>query len=851
MGLGKYFRKRTFTKTPEPKGKRKTSPSKKLAFVIQEHHASRLHYDFRLEMDGVLKSWAVPKGPSMDPHERHLAVHVEDHPYEYRTFEGVIPEGNYGAGNVIIWDEGTYEPRADTDNPEKTLLQELDDGHITFILHGKKLHGEFALIKMHGQDEDAWLLVKKTDEFATDEDITKLDTSVKSGKHVDDLGAHNKLPDLSEYPKAAKPWHVHPMLCTLVEEPFDKSDWLFEIKWDGYRAIASKHKKDIELYSRNSLDFSEKYPPVVEALNALEHDVILDGEIVVVDDNGVPHFEWLQSWRKVPEGTLYYQAFDILWCNGRDVRSMPLVQRKALLKAILPRGSVLRYSDHIEAKGVDLFHQIQQRGLEGIVAKEANSSYDENIRGAHWLKIKTHLRQEVVIGGFTEPRGSRDYLGALIVGVYKNGELQYVGHSGGGIADEKRRELRAKLDKLERKTSPFAVEPKPNAPVHWVRPELVCEMSFSEWTKEGYMRQPKFEGMREDKKPTSVKRENPKHVKISTDKRTIKTERVSEQGASEAPSVSHENTLGDPAVPGSDAAKSTSSRVEFTHLDKIFFPKPKYTKGDLIHYYESVADYILPYLKDRPLSLLRQPGGVNDHGFFQKNNEHLPDWVPSVDIFSESNNANLHWIVGGKLETLQYIVQLGSIEVNPWNSRIQHLDKPDWLVVDLDPEGTITFEDVIAVAKTVHEVCSELKIDAHPKTSGKTGIHIYIPLDAKYDYEQAKNFAHLLVIEVNKRQPKITSLERMPVKRKNKIYLDFLQNRAGQTLAAPYSVRPTPYANVAMPLHWDEVKKGLKPEDFTIKNALARINRTGDLWKPVIGAGVDIKRVLKDLESNT
>lgn len=851
MGLGKYFRKRTFTKTPEPKGKRKTAPSKQLAFVIQEHHASRLHYDFRLEMGGVLKSWAVPKGPSMDPHERHLAVHVEDHPFEYRTFEGIIPEGNYGAGNVIIWDEGTYEPRAATDTPEKTLLKELADGHITFILHGKKLHGEFALIKMHGEDEDAWLLVKKTDEFASSEDITKLDTSVKSGKHVDDLGAHNKLPDLSDYPRTGRPWHVRPMLCTLVEEPFDKSDWIFEIKWDGYRAIASKHNKDIELYSRNSLDFSEKYPPVTEALRELEHDVILDGEIVVVDDSGLPHFEWLQSWKKVPEGTLYYQAFDILWCNGRDIRTMPLARRKALLRAVLPANSVLRYSDHVEAKGINLFHQIQQRGLEGIVAKKATSSYSENVRGAEWLKIKTHLRQEVVIGGFTEPRGSRGYLGALIVGVYEKGKLQYVGHSGGGIANEKRRELRAKLDKLERKTSPFAVEPKPNAPVHWVRPELVCEMSFSEWTKEGYMRQPKFEGMREDKKPTNVKHEKPKHVSIPKDHPHAKTEHVPEQDASETSNVLQKNTFDDPPVPSSGAAKSTFSHVDFTHLDKIFFPKPKYTKGDLIYYYESVADYILPYLKDRPLSMLRQPGGVTDHGFFQKNNEHLPDWVPSVDIFSESNNANLHWIVGGKLETLQYIVQLGSIEVNPWNSRIQHLDKPDWLVIDLDPEGTITFEDVIAVAKTVHEVCNELGIDAYPKTSGKTGIHIYIPLGAKYDYEQAKTFAHLLVLEVNKRQPKITSVERMPAKRKNKIYLDFLQNREGQTLAAPYSVRPTPYANVAMPLHWDEVKKGLKPEDFTIKNALERINHTGDLWKPVISAGVDIGRVLKDLEKNT
>lgn len=821
MGLGKYFKKRHFDKTPEPKGAPKKRNGKQLVFVVQEHHASRLHYDFRLEMDGVLKSWAVPKGPSLNPKDHHLAVHVEDHPYEYRTFEGVIPEGEYGAGNVIIWDEGTYEPRVETDDPEKTLLKELKEGHITFVMHGKKLKGEFALIQMHGKDEDAWLLVKKADEYATKDDILEKDTSVKSGKHVDDLGAHGKLPDLSAYPKVAKPWHVQPMLCTLVEEPFDKSDWIFEIKWDGYRAIGTKHRDDIALYSRNSLDFSEKYPPVAEALRALQHDVILDGEIVVVDKQGTPHFEWLQSWRKAPEGILHYQVFDILWCDGRDVRTMPLVQRKALLKSILPADSLIRYSDHIEAHGKQLFNQIQKHHLEGIVAKQAQSGYNENVRGSDWLKIKTHLRQEVVIGGFTEPRGSREYLGALIVGVYKNGELQYVGHSGGGIPDATRKELRAKLERLERKTSPFAVEPKPNAPVHWVKPELVCEMSFSEWTNEGYMRQPKFEGMREDKAAQAVKPEKPKHVKIPADKST-KGKKASEPG-----------------------------HVELTHLDKIFFPKPKYTKGDLINYYNSVAEYILPYLKDRPLSLYRQPGGVNDRGFFQKNNPHLPDWVPSTDIFSESNNADLHWIVGGKLETLQYVVQLGSIEINPWNSRVGQLDKPDWLVVDLDPEGTITFENVITVAQTVHDVCNELHIPAYPKTSGKTGIHIFVPLGAQYTYEQAKNFAHLIVIEVNKRQPKLTSLERMPKKRPNKIYLDFLQNRQGQTLAAPYSVRPTPYANVAMPLHWDEVREGLKPENFTIKNALKRIEKEGDLWKPVIGKGVDIAKVIKQLEKNT
>ncbi|HSD56233.1 MAG TPA: non-homologous end-joining DNA ligase, partial [Candidatus Saccharimonadales bacterium] len=383
-----------------------------------------------------------------------------------------------------------------------------------------------------------------------------------------------------------------------------------------------------------------------------------------------------------------------------------------------------------------------------------------------------------------------------------------------GIPDEQRRELREALAKLERISSPFEQEPKPNAPVHWVKPEVVCEMSFSEWTNEGYMRHPQFKGLRADKKPENVHREKEKHMAAQKDK-----------------------------------ASSKNDKLELTHLDKVFFPKYKYTKGDLISYYESVADYILPYLKDRPCSMLRMPNGITGEGFFQKNNEHLPTWVPSSDIFSESNNANLHWIVGGKLDTLLYMVQLGCVEINPWNSRIGHLEKPDWIVIDLDPEG-VTFKDVVTVAQTVKEVCDEWKIPAYPKTSGKTGIHIYIPLQAKYNYEQGKNLAHLIALEINKRQPKITSVERMPEKRKHKIYLDFLQNREGQTLAAPYSVRPTPEATVSMPLHWSEVTHKLKPTDFTIKNALARLKKEGDLWKPTLGKGIDIAAVLERIDTN-
>lgn len=860
--LERYHAKRNFKKTPEPQGKT-SAKHPKLAFVVQEHHASSLHYDFRLELDGVLKSWAVPKGPSMNPHDHHLAVHVEDHPYEYRTFEGVIPEGEYGGGNVIIWDEGWYEPRADTTDAEKTLRKELKDGHLTFVMHGKKLQGEFALIRMH-DDDKTWLLIKKGDDFASTKDILQEDESVKSGKKVDDMGGAKTPLELQTYPKKAKPWAVQPMLCTLVDEPFSREGWFFEVKWDGYRAIGTKHKNDVQLYSRNETNFADHFPPVAEALRDLRHEVILDGEIVVVDNEGKPHFEWLQNWRREPQGTLYYYVFDILWCDGHDVHTMPLAERKKLLKSVVPAQSLIRYSDHVETQGTKLFEEMQRRGLEGIVAKRADSQYHENDRGQAWLKIKTHLRQEVVVGGFTEPRGGRTYLGALLVGVYDKGEFVYIGHSGGGIPDNQRKELRARLEKLERKTSAFAVEPTPNAPVHWVRPELVCEMSFSEWTSEGFMRQPQFEGMREDKKPTAVHREKPKNSakpasdKVASDKNIGKVAAVVEaspllraQTSLHSRSRTARERKDDTSTPSEVHQRTAAAnhQSEFTHLDKVFFPKAKVTKGDMMEYYRSVASFMLPYLKDRPHSLLRMPNGITGEKFFQKNNAHLPDWVPAADIYSDSNQANLHWIVGGDLDTLLYMVQLGCVEINPWSSRTQHLDKPDWLVIDLDPEGRITFKDVVTVARRVKEVCDEWDVPAYPKTSGKTGIHIFVPMQAKYTYEQVKNLAHLMVLEVNKREPKLTSVERMPEKRKNKLYLDFLQNREGQTLAAPYSLRPTPEATVSMPLHWDEVVPRLKPTDFTIHNARQRLDQTGDLWKPVLQKGVDLATILKKISA--
>ncbi len=807
MSLQQYRKKRQFDKTPEPKGTKSPRSRKKLEFVVQEHHARALHYDFRLELDGVLKSWAVPKGPSMNPHDHHLAVQTEDHPYEYRKFEGEIPEGNYGAGSVIIWDKGTYEARGG--GGEAELRAGLKKGHITFVLHGEKLNGEFALIQFHGSDDDkAWLLIKKGDDEASTADILRQNRSVISGKKVDDIGQHAA-------PRAALPTRIVPMLCTLIDAPFSRPGWFFEIKWDGYRAIGSKKKQDIELYSRNGLDFRTKFAPVVEALRLLKDDVVLDGEIVAVGPEGHAHFEWLQNWKTAPQGELRYYVFDILWHNGRDLTPLPLRERKKILRQVLPKKSLLFFSDDIEEHGEALYKEAAKAGLEGVVAKRADSPYRPGIRGQDWLKIKTHLRQETVIAGFSEPRGTRKYLGSLLLGVYDKGELRYVGHSGGGFAVEAMKQLRHKLDKLEVKTPPFKNPPKVDATTHWVKPELVCEVSFSEWTSEGMMRQPTFEGMREDKAPHNV------HKEIA------KTKKADEHAS----------------LPG--------SKVAFSHLGKMFWPKHGYTKGDLIGYYQSVGDVMLKYLKDRPESLNRQPNGVGSEGFFQKDiNFDLPPYAASKKLYSESTRQDIDFLICNNVDTLLYMAQLGCIEINPWSSRLKSPDNPDWAVMDLDPEG-VGFDTVIQVAQTVHAVCDDWGVPALPKTSGKTGIHIFIPLGAKYSYEQARQFTQLIAIEVNNRLPKITSIERSPEKRKHRLYLDYLQNSRGQTLAAPYSVRPTPDATVSMPLEWKEVNDKLLPTDFTIKNALKRLDKKGDLWAPTLGKGADLKKILATIDHSS
>lgn len=825
--LQKYKSKRKFKITPEP-GPKKKSGRGSLRFVVQKHHASHLHYDFRLENRGVLLSWAVPKGPSLNPNDKRLAMMVEDHPYDYRTFEGIIPAGNYGSGTVMVWDEGTYGAmdedggEAGRDESEKIIAAGIHKGHITFFMHGKKLNGEFALIKIKGDKSgkgNSWLLVKAEDQYASKEDVTKRDLSASTGRTLEEIAQKKTKktaasPALGKKSKILK--NVQPMLASLVSESFDGEDWLFEIKYDGYRAIAEIENGKAKLYSRNQLSFNDIFGPVAKSLQKFKHKAVLDGEVVVLDKKGVSQFQFLQNYQKNGEGELIYFVFDILFLDGRDLRNVPLLQRKEILKDLLSElnDPAVRYSDHILNDGKKFFAAAKKNGLEGIIAKRVDSEYVGR-RGDSWQKIKTHMRQEAVIGGFTAPRGSRKDLGALVLGVYQGKDLVYIGHTGGGMDQQRLKEMRDKLESLKIEKSPFNSKFKTNAPVTWVKPEIICEVSFQGWTDSGHMRQPILEGVRIDKKPVEVKKETPMKKTTNGKDYEIKIE-------------------------GHD--------LKLTHLDKIFWPKEKYTKGDLIQYYTKIYDYIIPYLKDRPESLNRHPNGIKGPNFFQKDVDHQgPEWVQRVPIYSESNKKNINYLLCQDKATLLYMVNLGCIEINPWSSRKDSLQYPDFLVIDLDPEK-IGFESVIEAANEVKRIYDKIGIKAYCKTSGATGLHIFAPLEAKYDYDQVKEFARLIVMIVNKKYPKTTSIERMPKKRRGKVYLDFLQNRKGQTLAAPYSVRPREGATVSTPLNWSEVKKRLDPKKFTIATIFSRIKKHGDLWKPVLGKGNDLSKALVKLE---
>lgn len=876
MSLATYKKKRKFSKTPEPTGGK--ADSGKLRFVIQKHDASHLHYDFRLEMKGVLKSWAVPKGPSTDPDVKRLAMMVEDHPYNYRNFEGRIPKGQYGGGTVIVWDEGYYEPAEETfiakRDMEKDLLRQLNKGKIVFTLYGKKLKGNYALIKSSYQGENSWLLMKMKDKYASKSDITKKAKSVVSGKTIlqmekepDKVYGKTKRPKNNElikkkksslkvttakFPGSKKPFpkNIGPMLATLVDKPFNEEGWIYEIKWDGYRAISFLNKGEVDIHSRNNKSFNEKFYPVRDALKELEMNAVLDGEIIVANDAGISNFGKLQNWRSEADGQLLYYVFDVLWYDGKSLLNSPLNERRELLFKIIPKHPVIQISQAFSSSGTEFFEAAKKMNLEGIMAKKADSLYTPGIRTKEWLKIKVSARHEVVIGGYTKNEGTCKLFSSLLVGVFEKGKLKYTGKIGTGFSDLLQKEMMKQFEPLETKKSPFDFEPDVNKPSRfrpnppkakaiWLKPELVCEVSYTEMTSDGVMRHPSFEGMREDKKANSVKEE-----KSAKTKEVVDTSPLHKKKLLSKLKKGERKTLLNPTEAQQEKTIN-GHKIKFTNLNKIYWPGEKITKRDMLNYYYQAAPFILPYLKGRPESLNRFPNGIKGKSFYQKDvTGKVADWIVKYPYTTQGERKN--FMICNDEASLLYMASLGAIEINPWSSTIESPDNPDWCIIDLDPDKN-SFDQVIETAKVVKQILDTAGVKGYCKTSGSTGMHIYIPLGAKYDYEISKEFGRLVATLVHEELPKFTSIERATADRKGKLYIDFLQNRPQATLAAPYSLRPKPGATVSMPLHWDEVKKGLSMKDFTILNSIQRMRENGDIFKPVLGKGINIEKAIKKL----
>jgi bifunctional non-homologous end joining protein LigD len=851
MALTLYNKKRDFKQTSEPVGK--ASKESKLRFVVQRHHASHIHYDFRLEMNGVLLSWAVPKGPSLNPTVKRLAMHVEDHPVSYIDFEGTIPKGNYGAGTVEVWDHGRYIPVDEDGEPitEKQAYAAYKKGSLKFELKGRKIKGGFALVNLKKDDGKSWLMIKHRDDHAIDEDYNaeefsrnkkKEDASLKNGspqKTVKKAAkkAVKKKPEPIEeiaeenisISRKKISNYIKPMLASIGDAAFDSNDWLFELKLDGYRAIAELDNGHVKLYSRNGLSFIDKYPLVASALQKIKHRVVLDGEIVLVEEDGKPNFQKLQHYESNTTYPLVYYVFDMLMYEGENMEELPLTERKKLLKKLLGNNSTIKYCDHIEAKGKDFYKKVVAANMEGIMAKRKESSYTEGVRTKEWLKIKNVQTHEAVIAGYTSPRGSRSHFGALILGKYNGSSLQYIGHTGTGFTVQSLKDLWNQMQPLVTKDSPFEEKIKVNAPVTWVKPKLVAELNYTELTTDNIMRHPVFVRLRPDKDPKEATMKADKKVAAKATKKTVE-ENIGEQ-------------VNDTTV------TIDKRKLELTNLNKIFWPKEGYTKGDLIAYYDGMADYILPYLKNRPLSLKRNPHGIEDEGFYQKDaGGSAPSWVKKANIHSESANKIIHYLVCNDKATLLYLANLGCIEMNPWNSTTTKLKNPTYLVIDIDPSEKNTFNQVIDTALVTKEILDTAGAISFCKTSGATGLHVYIPMGNKYDYETVKNFAHIIASLVQEQLPSFTTLERNLKKRGNKhIYVDYLQNRTGQTLASAYSLRPKEGATVSTPLEWKEVKQGLHPSDFNIQNILKRLEKKGDLFADVLGKGIDLNKCLKKL----
>jgi bifunctional non-homologous end joining protein LigD len=864
LTLEEYNRKRDFSRTKEPAGKPGASSAKAGAtgiFVIQKHRATRLHYDLRLEMGGALKSWAVPKGPSLDPAQRRLAVEVEDHPLDYADFEGVIPEKTYGAGEVIVWDRGTwlYTP---SPKDAATPLEGHANGKLHFTLEGEKLRGGFILARSsrQGAKQPTWFLIKaKDDHVVKGGEITeRRPESVITGRPVEALradapGEEHWLPgkgrvesapppvaaldldailgeDRAKAVPGALPRELEPMLPSLDEKPPTgaKDRWLNELKLDGIRVLAWKEGPRVRLVSRGGKPLEGSFPDIARSVARLPaRDALLDGEICVLDAEGRARFQLIQPRihvkdaktverlaREVP-ATCY--AFDLLHLDGTDLRRVPLIARKRVLKALLPEDERLRYLDHIEGKGAELLALVAERGMEGIVSKRAGSEYAPG-RTRSWVKVKCPSFGHFVIGGITiyESTG-KGAIGGILLGLYRDGELIYVGGCGTGFDEAKRRELRALLGKRVRATPPFAHftglgsswrSGKKPEEIIWVEPDQACECRYADWTDDGKVRHTAFLGL-SDRDP---------------------------------------KTCLFPGVPLPDAP--LVRRPKLTNLKKVFFPEDGLTKGDLLAYYEMVAPVLLPHLRDRPMVLRRLPDGIHGESFYQKNmGKEAPDWLETVTFHSGESDRDVRYAVVNDLGALLYCIQLGCISLSPWSSRLASIDNPDFSIIDLDPGDDCSFEKVVDVALLVHEILEEIGLRGYPKTSGATGIHVHVPLEPRYTYEDARVLAEIVAtIAESRRADLVTVVRSVEARPKDKVYVDFLQNVRGKTVVGPYSVREVARAPVSTPLRWEEVRRDLRPDQFPMATFAGRVEAVGDLWRPVLDDKQRIEDALARLQ---
>ena len=830
--LRTYRAKRSLDRTPEPGAHPATAaPSAGGLFVVHMHAARRLHWDLRLEMDGVLRSWAVPKGPSPNRADKRLAVHVEDHPLEYGDFEGIIPEGNYGAGAVIVWDRGRWVPLEDPHDG-------MQKGKLLFELHGYKLKGKWTLVKLK-KGEKEWLLIKEKDGYAATDGALPPE-SVLSGLTVEELKAgkdraaplEKELTRLKAPRRAVAVEEAEPMLAATREQPFSKPGWLFELKLDGYRVRAAREAGEARLVTRNGHDIAFSFPEIARALAALPYEgFIVDGELVVPDEVGRPSFQRLQNRAKVSRALEVRRAavetpavlyvFDLLAFEGYDLRPLPLEKRKALLEQIVPRVGPIKYLSHFEKDGEALYEQIVKMGLEGIVAKKADSPYRAG-RSPNWLKIRADRTDDFVVVGFTRPKGSRSGFGALDLGAYENDKLVYAGRVGSGFTAAQLKEVSAVLERGVRPAPAFR-GPVPQDPGHtWVEPTLVVEVRYKEWTDEGLLRQPVFVRFRDDKPVTEAAKKG--------------------EGRGE----------GDvEAAPESTSPLSPLPReVKFSNLDKVFWPDEAYTKGDLIEYYRAISPWLLPYLKDRPVVLTRYPDGITGKSFFQKDAPgFVPDWIRTERIWSEDTQREIAYFLCDNVESLLYIINMGTIPLHVWGSRIGTLEQPDWCILDLDPKEA-PFVHVVKIARATRALCDDLELPCFIKTSGSTGLHVLLPLGRQCTYEQARTLGGLLARVIAAELPDIATITRQVEKRGAKVYLDYVQNGHGRLLVAPFSARPLPGAPVSMPLQWSEVTPKLDIKKFTIKTAPARMKRLEeDPLRPVLELKPDLVATLERLNA--